>query len=227
MASSAREAQHANLSIAAEIRDSGQLSFTATLTDVETTLDQYKDGIVYVNDGTQQGHIYRIASNDAAVAGGTVTIKLHSRTQTTLATSDQVTLIKNSFGGVAITQASLTQRAVGVPPITVPANEFFWAQTFGSVALLQDGTLYEARDVALSRVVHGAISHATVPIAASANDDIQATDNISVVILDAEDNERLADVPVLKGLPATSVVGFSLDPRADTEYSLVQLTIID
>ena len=95
------------------------------------------------------------------------------------------------------------------------------------MAVLQDGTLFEFRDVAPSTAVHGAVSHATVPIAASANDEIQATENISIVISDAENNERLADIPVLRGLPATSVVGFSLDPRADTEYSLTQLTIID
>jgi hypothetical protein len=198
-----------------------------TLSDAAVALNEYEDGLVYVNDGTQQGHVYRIVSHAAAAAGTTLTIGLHTRLITALGMSDQVTLMKNTYDGVAVSQALRTERAVGVPPLAVTANYFFWAQTFGPVPVLQDGTLYEFRDVMPSTTVHGAVANATVPIAASANDEIQAAENISIVITDAENNERLADIPVLKGLPATSVVGYSLDPRADTEYSLVQLTIIN
>ena len=226
VSSAAREPQHANLSVqATRAAEDGFL--TVTLSDVAVTLNEYENGLVYVNDGTQQGHVYRIVSHAAAAAGAILSIGLHTRLITALGTSDQVTLMKNTYDGVAVSQALRTERAAGVPPQDITANFFFWAQTFGPVPVLQDGTLYEFRDVMPSTTVHGAVSNATVPIAASANDEIQATENISIVITDVENNERLADIPVLKGLPATSVVGYSLDPRADTEYSLVQLTISD
>ncbi|KKM25446.1 hypothetical protein LCGC14_1594890 [marine sediment metagenome] len=226
VSSPAREPQHANLAVAAG-QVAGERSFTATLTDVAVANEEYKDGLAYFNDGTAQGQVYRIGSALVAAAGATVTVELYTALRGALGTTDQVTLIKNVYNGVAVSQALRTERAVGVPPQAITANYFFWAQTFGPMAVLQDGTLFEFRDVSPSTAVHGAVSHATIPIAASANDEIQATENISVVITDVENNERLADIPVLRGLPATSVVGFSLDPRADTEYSLCQLTIID
>ena len=226
VSSAAREPQHANLSVQAT-RVIGDGIITATLTDVAVALNEYESGLVYVNDGSKQGHVYRLGNHEAGLVDGTLTVNLHTRLITPLGTSDQVTLIKNVYNGVAVSQALRTERAVGVPPKDVTAGLYFWAQTFGPVAILQDGTLFEFRDVSPSTAVHGAVSHTTVPVAAAANDEIQPTDSISVLITDVENNERLADVPVLKGLPATSVVGFSLDPRADTEYSLIQLTIID
>ncbi len=226
VASAAREPQHANLSVEA-VRAIGDNLITVTLVDVAVSLGEYNDGLIYVNDGSKQGHFYRITNHLAAAASAVLTLNLHTRLITPMGTSDQVTLIKNVYNGVSVSQALRTERAVGVPPRDVSANQFFWAQTFGPVAILQDGTLFEFRDVSPSKTVHGAVSHTTVPVAAAANDELQATDSIPVLILDAEDNERLADVPILKGLPSTSVVGYSLDPRSDQEYSLVQLTIID
>ncbi len=226
VASPARELRHANLSVAAT-RAAGDNFLTATISDVLVGTDDYKDGLVYVNDGSKQGHVYRISRNTQTPVSGTIEVFLQVNLQTPLGTSDQVTLIKNVYNGVALSKALLTQRVVGVPPIDVAASRYFWAQTFGPMAILQDGTLYEFRDVMPSVFVHGAISNATVPIAANANDEIQAAENISVIVNDAENNERLAEIPVLKGLQATNIVGYSLDPRSDTEYSLVQLTIID
>jgi len=227
VSSAAREPQHANLSVDAAGGAIGDNLITFTLSDVAVALGEYNDGLIYVNDGSKQGHVYRINTHVAAAAGVTLSVGLHTRLITALGTLDQVTLIKNTYNGVAVSQALKAERAVGVPPKDITANLFFWAQTYGPVAILQDGTLFEARDVSPSKTVHGAVTHATVPISAAANDEIQPTDSISVLFADAENNERLADIPVLRGLPATSVVGFSLDPRADTEYSLCQLTIID
>ena len=226
VSSPAREPRHANLSVQAN-RAIGDRFITVTLTDVGVSANEYEDGLVYVNDGSRQGHVYRLGSHKIAPIGTTLTINLQTSLITIMRPADQVTLIKNSYNGVAVSQALRAERAVGVPSRDVTTDLFFWAQTFGPVAVLQDGTLFEFKDVSPSKAVHGAVSHTTIPLAAAANDEIQPTDSTQVLITDVEGNERLADIPVLKGLPATNVVGFSLDPRADTEYSLVQLTIID
>ncbi len=215
-----------NLSVAAAA-NAGDQSFTVTLTYQSISGGALVGGFVYGNDGTGQGQIYEIAGNTAGNKGSTITLLLVSPLETALTTSSQVTLIKDRYDGVRITNKLTMQQAIGVVPIAVPVSWYFWLQTYGAAPILQDGTLYENWPVAPSVNIRGAISTATSPLAVGAEIADAASGMSEAIVADIGGNERKVAVRTVSGLSTNNVVGYSIDPREDTEYSLVYITLLN
>lgn len=221
------EAAHANLAVAAAVNVNTKI-ITLTLTSIGTTFDEYKDGLIYINDVTGQGYVYEINGNTLTDKAGTCTVNITASegVEVALTTSSEATLIKNRYNGVTICETTPSETSVGLTPAAVTASYYFWLQTGGPGAVLQDGTLYENRGVAPSVVTKGAGMVARVPIGVNGDSDTSfGYYTAEALITDAEYNERVLSVNAIPGLLYNNVVGYSLDPRTSTEFSLIALTL--
>ena len=215
---------YSNLSIAARV-EAGSLSLTATLQYRATTLNQFADGFVYVNDADGEGQLYEVVENSATAKEGTLTIKVNTPLQVALTTSSQVTLFPHRLSALQRTNLATNEQAAGVVPVAVAANSYFWLQTYGPAVCLQEGGLKSDQAVAPSMKTKGAVALATTPIAVgTANDDL-AFGTGTAVVLDSEFNEREVQVQVLPGLVQNNAVGYALDPRVSTEHCLIYLSL--
>jgi hypothetical protein len=127
------------------------------------TADFYKDGWMTVNNEAGEGYIYRVKSHPA---GTTATLfQLHDPLRLAIGSAGCVTLTKNRQDLVLICPSTLTGVPVGVPPIVVDINYYFWNQVKGPCALLCDATtLVIGEEVAPSNATPGAVEamiHAT------------------------------------------------------------------
>jgi hypothetical protein len=132
-------------------------------TGAAVTADFYKDGWMTVNNEAGEGHIYRVKSHPAGTTG--TVYQLHDPIRVALTTSSKVTFTKNRQSLVLICPSTLTGIPVGVPPITVSINYYFWNQVKGPCAVWCDATtLVIGEEVAPSNATPGAIEaliHAT------------------------------------------------------------------
>jgi hypothetical protein len=122
------------------------------------TVDEYKNGYIFINDQAGEGFVYDIVSNEGG--GGedaTKNILIKDPLVVALTTSSQATLVKNIYDGVNRPFGDPWDIIVGVCPVTVPANEYFWCQVRGPVAVLQAGGLFAGRGVMLSQSKPGAV----------------------------------------------------------------------
>ena len=65
-----------DMDLATNTASAGDKSVTVTLGGTAATEDQYADGYLYVNDGTGEGHNYKIRQHDAIGSGGSGAINL-------------------------------------------------------------------------------------------------------------------------------------------------------
>lgn len=216
---------------------------------IEETVDiqanELEDALMVVNDDQGEGYLYHVEGSDAYTVSpasgapldtGALTIKLATVLQTDLTTSSQVTIVKNVYQGARLALTPPSEAVLGVAPTAVPANMYFWLQTYGPCAVLQDGELYNYRPVMASVNVKGAVETARVVLPA----DTQAAD-WSETPRQAFVGEEIVDTLGPDGVGVrTSIgevsgrgilppvqVGYTINARADTEYALVHLTILN
>ena len=99
------------------------------------TANAFEDGYVAIIDGTGQGQLLHIASNDAASG---CTLVLLEPVVTAMAASDsKASVFVNQYSNVLKTPAAPSSAVLGVAPIGVTANYYFWVQTSGPAAVVQ------------------------------------------------------------------------------------------
>jgi len=121
----------------------GSQTVTVTLGNTATTLNQYSDGYLYTNDGTAEGHIYRIKSNPVASGNATCVITLDDNDKI-IDALDSTTLsglLENPYNEVVISPTTVTCRTVGVTPTSLAASEYGYLQTKGLASVLVSGTV--------------------------------------------------------------------------------------
>ena len=109
----------------------GAMQVTVTLGATLATVDQYRDGLLVVTDGTGEGYSYQIDSNPACDSAGDMVITLKDTIRSALATSGTtVTLYPSFYNGVVL---STTEEniVVGVPLVSVAIGSYYWSQTGG------------------------------------------------------------------------------------------------
>jgi hypothetical protein len=122
--------------------------------------DAYKDGFMHVNDGTGEGHIYRVKGHPAATAANsyTVTVQLHEPIRVALViTTSLVTFTKHPQDAVIVYPTTGTSVPAGVPLIPVTAAYYFWNQVKGPCPILTDGTVVIGQHVRVSDGTAGAV----------------------------------------------------------------------
>jgi hypothetical protein len=115
----------------------GTKSVTVTTAAAWTALDE---GFMVVNDQAGEGQVYKIRSSEANASTATSTdITLYDPIETALTTSSQVELYTSPYYDLDLAD-DVTDHIVGVPPIAVTANYYFWLQTWGPAAVLVGAT---------------------------------------------------------------------------------------
>ena len=179
--------------------DSDFINITLTATGA-TTVDQFKDGYIFVNDDNGAGHVYKVASNLSAAVSTTCKFTLadNDTVQVLLkVASSEVGIKRNEFDSVVIRSGGTTvpNIPVGVTPVAITAGYYFWLQRRGVACVLMAST----------------VGVAGAPMAADT-----ATAGMQHLIVDA--NTSLT--------PSQSELGYCITSvGATTEYGLVYLTM--
>ena len=167
-----------------------------TGTSLTVTLNQYKEGWLYTNDGAGEGQIYPIKSNTAvsSAAGCVCTIDEEDGFVIALtATSSLFGVMPNLYKDTIVQPTTITQAAVGVSPTTMTADYYGWLQTWGPCALLNTGTTW---------VIGAQLASGETGAAGAA------------ILLDSS------------GAPDNQSVGFAMGPQpADADFGFMYLTI--
>lgn len=138
----AKIANHTNNAVATAAAV-GARSVNITLAgNTATTLAQYDDGFLVVNDSAGVGCAYRIEGTPVIAGSGTGVIQLSEGIATALTTSSKVSLAYNPFD-LAIVHAGSTAALFcnGTNNVAVTASYYYWSQTGGMASVLSDGVI--------------------------------------------------------------------------------------
>ena len=110
-------------------------------TSLTVTKDQYKEGLMYVNDAAGEGTTYDVKSNTAVsgAVGLVVTLDEEDGLSIALTTSSLVGLTYSMYDQVIVQPTTLTNIIAGVSPTTMTADYYGWLQTWGYAAVLMQG----------------------------------------------------------------------------------------
>lgn len=116
----------------------GDKTVTVTLGATAVVANDYAGGYLNVIDETGQGVNYLIDQCPAADASASIVIGLHEPIVTAFADATTVTLYRNPYKEVIVSDGTQADMPVGVPNFAIPANEFGWLQTGGICSILVD-----------------------------------------------------------------------------------------
>ena len=116
-------------------------AYTVTLTGTANTVcaaNYYKEGYLNINDGTGEGHSYKIKSHTACTGAATFVITLYDPIVIALAATSatQCGLSKNPYDSVIATAAVLTGVPVGIATHAWTTNTYGWIQTGGPCSVV-------------------------------------------------------------------------------------------
>ena len=115
----------------------GSNSITLVTSSAITTA---AEGLLQINAGPGQGIQYKIkktAANDVTATSTDVIIYDH--VATALTEASKATVLYNDYEQATLV-ASITDIIIGVPPIEVTPEYYFWVQTWGWACVLSEGT---------------------------------------------------------------------------------------
>ena len=129
-----------DMDLATNTASSGDKSVTVTVGGTAVTANQYADGYLYVNDGTGEGHIYKIRQHDAISSSGSGAINLYDgdAIATGFVAATIAGLAKNPYKDFIVYPTTSTGHAVGVAATDFDDDDFGWLQTWGPAAVLCD-----------------------------------------------------------------------------------------
>jgi len=129
-----------DMDLAVNTAAAGAKSLSVTVGGTAVTANQYADGYVYVNDGTGEGHIYKVRQHDAISSAGSGTINLYDGDAIVVAfeAATIVGLAKNPYKDFVVYPTTATGHAVGVAATDFDDDDYGWLQTWGPAAVLCD-----------------------------------------------------------------------------------------
>ena len=129
-----------DMDLATTTASAGDKSVTVTLGGTAAAEDLYAEGYLYVNDGTGEGHNYKIRQHDAIGSGGSGAINLMDGDPiaTGFAAATIVGLAKNPYKDFIVYPTTPTGHAVGVAATDFDDDDYGWLQTWGPAAVLCD-----------------------------------------------------------------------------------------
>ncbi len=153
----------------------GDTSLTITNATTAITEDQYAEGYVFFNTAAGQGQICTIRSHPAeTTTSGSCVLRLEDEDALTVAltTSSKCGLRKNIYKDVIVSPNPITGIPVGVTPIAVTEDYYFWLQTWGPAAVLTNGVLVLGQKVATGETTPGSVD--VVPVNSNSSDGPEA-----------------------------------------------------
>ena len=117
----------------------GDTSVSISIGGTAITANQYDEGYLAIIDDTGEGHVHKIISHGTSSAGSeNVTFFISPGLEEATTTSTTVTLIRNLYSGVLISDGSQADIPVGVTPIALTGDNYGWLQTGGIASVLTD-----------------------------------------------------------------------------------------
>jgi hypothetical protein len=99
------------------------------------TADEYRGGTLAISDATGEGVLMRVSGNTALSGAGELTVYLKEPCPVALTIDvSEATLLRNPWYGVVISATDQADMPVGIPNVTIAANEYGWVQTRGECA---------------------------------------------------------------------------------------------
>lgn len=115
----------------------GEKVITLTL-GTSMASDEYAEGYMMVSSGTGDGITYRIRTHGTfATAATNAAITLYDTLKAPMTATNELNFLPNMYKNVAV-GSSATGLPVGVTPIDVTSGAYFWLQTWGPAAPLNE-----------------------------------------------------------------------------------------
>jgi hypothetical protein len=133
---------------------------SSSYTGTGTTVGDYEDGYIFVNDAAGEGQMWSIKNHSIAATGATITINLYDtdKVSTALTTSSEVGLIKNPQNSVEVWDVNDIDGIVaGVPRADVTSGYYFWNQVKGAATVLTNGTVVLGKNVMTGSSTDGSV----------------------------------------------------------------------
>ena len=162
-----------DVAVGSAAASAAQSIYLVSLSTTAITKDQFADGYLGINDGPSEGHSYKILSHLANALGSTVRVNLYpnDKVQEALSTSSLVSLAYSDYFDVNESSAASangrTDVIVGVAPVEVADNQYFWCQTWGHAHVLVTGVAVIGHFMGLA-TIDGAAGPETVGAVSSA-----------------------------------------------------------
>lgn len=160
MESLSAEANHENVAFesAAAI---GATSVTLVDGGTAATANQYAEGYLWVNDGTGEGHYYKVRSNVATSgsASDSLTLTLYDPIRVAVVASgtSEGSVMFNPYYGLIVATTEAKSPA-GVVNFVVTANYYFWLQTYGPCVILS-GAAGTIGQMAIPSATNGSVGY--------------------------------------------------------------------
>lgn len=130
------------ITLAVDTVAAGATQATVTISGLSAIDANMYSGALLMNDTT--GYCYRILSHPAVAASGTsIVLTLDDTVLVTFGASDTASIIPNPYAATCIQVASASAQTgapVGVSPMVVTAQYYYWVQTWGTCCTLIEGT---------------------------------------------------------------------------------------
>jgi len=131
-------ANHQSCAVVAAVA-AGERVVQITLGATASTLNQYKDGFLTIEDGTGEGYTYQIAGNTVGNASN-IYVYLVDPIELALDTTTEASLDYNLYANVVISAIDQADAPAGLAHKAVDTSEepYFWAQTGGHATIWSD-----------------------------------------------------------------------------------------
>ena len=116
----------------------GDKSITVTLGATAIVGNEYAEGLVGIIQDTGQGIMYKIHSAPPTDASGDVVVQLAEPIVVVAAAGTTVTLYRNKYRDIVVSDSTQDDVPVGVPNVIIAANSYGWVQTGGPCSVLVD-----------------------------------------------------------------------------------------
>jgi hypothetical protein len=138
----------------------GDVIFSETITSATYAENYFAGGWLHINDGTGEGHQYKIISSSAVTAGTSIILTLEDpiRVATAATSASEFSIIHNP--NMATVESTTLGTPVGISPIAVTASYYYWAQTGGVASALCEQATAVGMPVHQSTLTAGALNDA-------------------------------------------------------------------
>lgn len=138
----------------------GDMQFAETITSATYAENYFAGGFLQVNDGTGEGHQYKIDSSTAVAAATAITLGLAEpiRVATAGTNASEFSLMHSAW--MAVVESATLGFPAGITPMAITAAYYYWIQTGGMALALSGNSDAVGKPLFQSTTTAGALSGA-------------------------------------------------------------------
>lgn len=133
----------------------GDTVVNITISTTSIAASEYTEGYLVIVDDAGEGHTHKIKRHESGT--GTIQLTLETPLLVATTTATTVTLVRNLYNLLTITNTGQNDIPTGVTPRAIAISEYYWSQTGGIAAVLQDENITAGNPVTIGSSVNGAV----------------------------------------------------------------------